>query len=188
MKQKIEKAKGESNLKQAPRNDRRFIIGLVFGVLFLSSIAAFAGTDVRNLFDNARPLVKVTLSGAVERNKENVSVEKAGEVKSGEVLRWNLVSENNGSAGAGDYKAVGQIPAGTVFVAGSTQAENSIVTYSIDGGKTFSQQPMIEEKQADGSVKEVPAPVSMYSQMRFEAQKPLGVNEQIKASYSVRVK
>ena len=47
---------------------------------------------------------------------------------------------------------------------------------------------MIEEKQVDGTVKEVPAPVSMFTQLRFEAQKPLGINEQINASYSVRVK
>lgn len=173
---------------QARMSAQRFIVGLVFGVLFLSSVVAFAGGGVRNLFDNARPEVKVVLSGTVERNKESLSVEKAGEVKSGEVLRWKLVSENSGNAGAGDYKTVGQIPAGTAFVAGSAKGDASVVTYSIDGGKTFSKQPMIEEKQADGSVKQVPAPVDMYTQVRFEAEKPLNAGEKLDAFYSVRVK
>lgn len=188
MNKKIKKAKGENISNQPPKKDRRFIFGLIFGVIFLSGIAVFAGTDVRNLFDNSRPLVKVALSATVERNKEQLPVEKAGEVKSGEVLNWKLVSENSGNAGAGDYKVVGQIPAGTVFVADSAKSENSIATYSIDGGKTFSPQPMIEEKQADGSIKQVPAPVSMYTQVRFEAEKPLNVNEKLNAYYSVRVK
>jgi uncharacterized repeat protein (TIGR01451 family) len=189
MNKKIKKAEETNKSSQAQMSNRRFVIGLVLGVLFLSSIAAFAGAgDVRSLFDNSRPLVKVVLSGTVERNKQTLALDKVKEVKSGEVLHWNLVSENSGNAGADEYKAVGQIPAGTVFVADSAQAENSVVAYSIDGGKTFSQQPMIEEKQADGSVKQVPAPVSMYTQVRFDSQSPLKAGEKRNAAYSVRVK
>lgn len=188
MNKKIKKSRGENNFNQPPKKNRHFIAGLIFSLVFLSGIAVFAGTDVRNLFDNSRPSVKVVLSGTVERNKEKLSVEKAGEVKSGEVLNWTLVSENSGNAGAGDYKVVGQIPAGTVFVADSAKGEASKATYSIDGGKTFSAQPMIEEKQADGSVKQVAAPASMFTQVRFEAEKPLNANEKLSASYSVRVK
>jgi uncharacterized repeat protein (TIGR01451 family) len=172
----------------AQMRSRRFIIGLVLGVLLLSSMAVFGGSDVRRLFDNSRPLIKVVLSGTVERNKEKISVEKAGEVKSGEVLRWRLASENSGDIGAGDYKAVGQIPAGTVFIAGSAQGESALVTYSIDGGKTFSSQPTIEEKQADGSVRQVPAPVESYTQVRFESERPFNSGETLNAFYSVRVK
>lgn len=188
MNKKRKKVESANDSNPARTSALRFIVGLVLGVLFLSSVVVFASTDVTNLFDNSRPLVKVVLSGTVERNKEKLAVEKAGEVKSGEVLRWNLTSENSGNAGAGDYKVVGQIPAGTVFVADSAQAESSVVKYSIDGGKTFSEQPMIEEKQADGSVKSVPAPVHLYTQVRFELEKPLDAGAKLSAAYSVRVK
>lgn len=188
MNKKTKKTKGAGDANQPKTSAVRFIIGLVLGVLLLSGVAAFAGGDVRALFDDARPVVKVALSGSVERNKEIVPVEKAGLVKSGEVLRWKLVSENSGNAGAADYKAVGQIPAGTVFVADSAQGDNSAVTYSIDGGKTFSAQPMIEEKQADGSVRMIPAPVEMYTQVRFESEKNFNAGERLNAFYSVRVK
>ena len=109
--------------------------------------------------------------------------------KSGEVLDWTIVSENSGNADALEYKAVGHIPRGMTFVAGSAKAEgNAKAIFSIDGGKSFSAQPTIEEKQADGTVKRVPAPVSMYTEVRYEWSDPLTKGGKLSASYKVRVK
>jgi hypothetical protein len=47
---------------------------------------------------------------------------------------------------------------------------------------------MIEEKQADGTVKQVPAPVSMYTQVRYEWSDPLASGGKVQAAYKVRVK
>jgi len=110
-------------------------------------------------------------------------------VNPSEILDWTITSENAGNGPAHDYKAVGQIPKVTVLVAGSTTADGSAsVVYSIDNGKTFSEQPTIEEKQPDGSVKQVPAPVSMYTQLRYEWTDPLASGAKLQASYKVRVK
>ena len=96
---------------------------------------------------------------------------------------------NEGTGAARDYKAVGHIPAGTAFVAGSAAGENgSTVTYSIDGGKTFSTQPIVEERQPDGTVKRTPAPVSMYTEVRYEWSDALAAGGKLSASYKVRVK
>ena len=62
------------------------------------------------------------------------------------------------------------------------------MVYSIDNGKTYSAQPTIEEKQADGTVKTVAAPVSMYTQLRYEWADPLASGGKLQASYKVRVK
>jgi hypothetical protein len=76
-----------------------------------------------------------------------------------------------------------------VLVAGSAAAESgSTVTYSIDGGQTFSTQPVVEERQADGSVKRVPAPVSMYTEVRYEWADGFAPGGKLSASYKVRVK
>lgn len=137
----------------------------------------------------ARPEVKVALTGAVERAGSAVALDKVSAVNPGEILQWEIVSTNEGAGAARDYKTVGHIPAGTSFVAGSAIGENgSSVTYSIDGGKTFSTQPIIEEKQADGSVKQVPAPVSMYTEVRYEWKDALAAGGKLSASYKVRVK
>ena len=151
--------------------------------------AAFAQRQFNSAASGLRPEVKVQLSGSVEREGQSLSLDKVENVKPGEILDWQIVSSNEGSAEARDYKAVGHIPAGTSFVAGSAAGEHgSTVTYSIDGGKTFSTQPIIEEKQPDGSVKKVAAPVSMYTEVRYEWSDALAAGGKLSASYKVRVR
>lgn len=136
-----------------------------------------------------RPEVKVILSGSVEREQKRLPIDKSSTVNPGEVLDWTITSENDGDAPAHNYKAVGQIPKGTTLVAGSISADGSAsVAYSIDNGKTYSATPTIEERQPDGSVKTVAAPVSMYTQVRYEWADPLASGGRLQASYKVRVK
>jgi uncharacterized repeat protein (TIGR01451 family) len=139
--------------------------------------------------ETARPEVKIELAGTVERGSERVALDKAGEVRPGEVLDWTLTSINDGTTAARNFKAMGQIPKGTMLIVGSTTADGTaVVTYSIDNGRTFSAEPLVEEKQADGTVKRVPAPVSMYTQVRYEWSDPLAAGRQLSAAYKVRVK
>jgi uncharacterized repeat protein (TIGR01451 family) len=164
------------------------VLPLIFCILVVGSAASFAQRQLAHL-ESGRPEVKVLMTGAVEREAGPVALDKVEAVKPGEILRWNIVSMNEGTASARDYKAVGHIPAGTTFVAGSAAGENgSTVTYSIDGGKTFSTLPIIEEKQEDGSVRRVPAPVSMYTEIRYEWSDAFSAGSKLSASYKVRVR
>ena len=157
-------------------------------LLVLGGAAALAQRQLKSAAAG-RPEVKVMLSGMVEREQKKLPLEKAVSVNPGEILDWTIISENDGNAPAHDYKTVGQIPKGTILVAGSTTADGSAsVVYSIDNGKSFSAQPTIEEKQEDGTVKIVPAPVSMYTQLRYEWADPLASGGKLQASYKVRVK
>ena len=160
---------------------------LALCLLILGSAAALAQKKFM-ILRTGRPAVKVVLSGTVERDGVKVPVEKAALVKSGEILNWTITSVNEGNASANDYSAVGKIPATTQFVAGSASAEGSAaVTFSIDNGKSFSSTPMVDERQADGLVKKVPAPVSMYNQIRYSWSAPLNEGEKRNASYKVRL-
>ena len=160
---------------------------IVLCLFILGSAAAFAQKKFM-ILRTGRPAVKVMLSGMVERNDAKVPVEKAELVKSGEILDWTITSVNEGNAPANEYKAVGKIPAGTQFVAGSATADGSAaVTFSIDNGKSFSSLPTVDERQADGSVKKVPAPVSMYNQVRYAWSTPLTERGQVNATYKVRL-
>lgn len=179
----MKKMKNLSNGQLVPK--------LMLALFVLSGMAVFAAQNeaVSRALSLARPEVRVEISGSVRRDSQAVSLEKAEAVKSGEFLDWAINSANEGSADAQNYRVVGQIPAGTIFVAGSAKGDDAPkVLYSIDGGKTFSAQPSIEEKQPDGSVKQVPAPVSMYSQLRFEWVKSLPSQSKLTAAYRVRVK
>jgi uncharacterized repeat protein (TIGR01451 family) len=160
---------------------------LALCIVALVGGAALAQRQLKSA--GGRPEVKVELTGSVERAGQRLSLDKVENVKPGEVLDWQILSSNDGTGAARDYKAVGHIPAGTVLVAGSAAGESgSTVTYSIDGGKTFSTQPVVEERQTDGSVKRVPAPVSMYTEVRYEWSDAFAPGGKLSASYKVRVK
>jgi uncharacterized repeat protein (TIGR01451 family) len=156
-------------------------------VLILGSAVALSQKKFMML-RSGRPAVKVVLSGMVERDDAKLPVEKVALVKSGETLDWTITSVNEGNAPANDYKAVGKIPAGTQFVAGSAKADGAFaVSFSIDNGKSFSSAPTVDERQADGTVKKVAAPVSMYNQVRYEWSAPLNEGDKLDASYKVRL-
>lgn len=168
-------------------NNRLYAVVLLC-LLAIGGAAGFSQSYRIKSF-TTRPEVKIVLSGMVKRAGKNLSIEDAGQVNSGEVLNWTVVSENVGTADALSNDATAQIPAGTTFVAGSAASEvPAQVTYSIDGGKNFSPQPVTSVRQADGSVKQVPAPVSMYTQIRYHWDTPLTPSDKRAASYQVRVK
>lgn len=156
-------------------------------LLVLGSAAAFAQKKFMVL-RTGRPEIKVLLSGVVERQSGRIPVQEAATVKSGEVMDWTITSMNEGNAPAREYKAVGIVPPGTEFVAGSVTADGSAkVTYSIDRGKSFSERPTVDEKQADGTIKKVAAPTSMYTQIRYEWADPLEQGAKLNATYKVRL-
>ncbi|HEV2880501.1 MAG TPA: hypothetical protein VGX24_04280 [Pyrinomonadaceae bacterium] len=159
-------------------------------LLLVGTAAAFAQRQITSARKSAgQPEVKVKLAGSLKRNDESLALDKVSAVHPGEILDWTITSANEGSAPARQYKTIGQIPQGTSFVAGSAVAEyNASVSYSIDGGKNFAAQPMIEEKQADGTTKRMPAPASLYTQVRYEWSDPLAAGSTLSASYKVRVK
>lgn len=165
---------------------------LLLALFVLSGVAVFAAQNdaVSRALGINRPNVRVEISGSVERDAKTILLNKAEAVGSGEVINWTINSVNESESGAAqNYRVVGQIAKGTEYVADSAQGENApAVSFSIDGGKSFSAQPSVEEKQADGSVKLVPAPVSAYTQVRFEWANPLAEKAQLNASYRVRVK
>ncbi|HET6975538.1 MAG TPA: hypothetical protein VFI24_04395 [Pyrinomonadaceae bacterium] len=157
-------------------------------LIVLGSVAGMAQKRFSIIRSFARPEVKVMLSASVERDKKNISLDENVTVNRGEIMNWTITSTNEGNAPARDYKAVGVVPPGTQIVAGSVSADGSAkVTYSIDNGKNFSAQPTVEEKQADGSTKKVPAPTSMYTQIRYEWADPLNEGAKLSAFYKVRL-
>jgi len=173
------------------RDVRKFVPtmpAVVLSLLVLGSAAAFAQKKFM-ILRAARPDVKVQLAGVVQREKHQVPLDEAVTVKSGEVMNWTISSVNEGNAPARDYKAVGIIPSGTELLAGSVSADGSVtVSYSIDNGKSFAAQPTVDQKQADGSIKKVAAPISMYTQIRYEWADPLNQGNKLNAFYKVRLK
>jgi uncharacterized repeat protein (TIGR01451 family) len=158
-------------------------------VLLAGGATVLATTESGKKLLGFRPDVKILLSANVERDNKLLSLDKKTIVKPGELIQWNLVSENYGNASAEGYRSVANIPNGTSFVAGSAKSDSPAeLAYSIDGGNSFSTQPMIEETQVDGSVKKVVAPIEMYTNVLFKWENSLEAGKKLTAKYLVKVK
>ncbi|PSB03486.1 DUF11 domain-containing protein [Merismopedia glauca] len=109
-------------------------------------------------------------------------------VNPGDVLRYNLVGENKGSGAAKNLVLTQPIPKGTVYVLKSATANGAKLSFSIDGGKTFSPNPVVAVKLANGKVETRPAPAAMYSMTRWDFNQPVNAKSSVKVSYKVVVK
>ncbi len=169
---------------------RHLVPKVLLGLLVLSGLGAFAANNqaVSRALNFARPDVKVEIAGSVQRADKVISLDKADGVKGGEIIDWNMDSHNEGAGDAQNYRLVGQIAKGTVYVGTAKGDASPQITYSIDGGKNFSALPMIDEKQPDGRIRKVVAPISLYTQVMFSWEKPLAAQARLHATYRVRVK
>jgi uncharacterized repeat protein (TIGR01451 family) len=158
-------------------------------VILLGMCLVAVGAIVVTARTTARPDVKLSLTGTVERGNRSVPLEEAGLIRPGEIVSYVVTAQNAGTAPARDLNPSTGIPQGTVYVIGSARAEVSArIVYSIDGGRTFHAAPMIAQRQPDGTIKKVPAPASMYTQVRYELSEPLPPGGKTTVTYQVQVR
>lgn len=170
---------------------RRRVAFILTGTLLAAVTAtAIAGATnhgpARSLF--SRPDVRVTLGVALQKDNKFIPV-PADPLTPGTLLQWTITSVNSGDREADQYSATAHIPEGMSIVPGSpTSAHPASVTYSVDNGKTFAAVPMVEIKQPDNSTKQVPAPTTSYTEVRYQWSDPLPAGQTYVASYKVHVK
>lgn len=185
---------------------KRLLIGL-------SAIAAFTAVPIlhnapaqANFLEVGSNLVKKLTRPEVKLNlaahKRIVQVDKNGQekitwqdlggkavVQPGDVLRYSITSSNIGDAAARNLVLNQPVPAQMSYVLNSAGSNAGLrQSYSIDGGKTFSTNPVIKVKQADGSFLEKPAPAELYTHVRWASQGDLPPASNLVASYEVKVR
>ena len=144
-----------------------------------------------------QPKVKMVLSAQKKvistdaEGKEIIAwemLEGPVEVAPGDVIRYSLNTKNAGDKSAENLVLTQPIPNKTAYVADSAKANGAALTYSIDGSESFSAQPMIEVTLPDGTVEMQPAPVEMYTHVRWDYSESLQPMASVKAVYEVAVK
>lgn len=95
----------------------------------------------------------------------------ASDVLPGDVIRYSLRFTNTQEQAVQNVVFSNPVPQGLRYVAESATANapNVAITFSIDGGKTYSAQPMIEVVE-DGERRNVPAPARMYTHVRWTVE------------------
>ncbi|MDX2255922.1 MAG: hypothetical protein NW214_10425 [Pseudanabaenaceae cyanobacterium bins.39] len=113
------------------------------------------------------------------------------QVVPGSILRYTVTAQNNTNRNMRNLSVIQPVPEGMVYVmqsATKTNVANAMVDFSIDGGKTFSQNPQVRVRGKDGKIAQIPAPADAYTHIRWNFGDSLPASSISLVSYQVRVK
>ncbi|ACC79518.1 DUF11 domain-containing protein [Nostoc punctiforme] len=109
-------------------------------------------------------------------------------VQPGDVLRYTLSGENKSDRPVKNLILNQPIPKGMVYILKSAIAANDTkVTYSIDGGRSFVENPTVKFTLPDGKVETKPAPANVYTHIRLQVSS-VPAKKTVKATYQVQVR
>ena len=150
---------------------RMLLVGTLSSVLLAARLAAAPAQAPKTLVVTAR----------------NLTAETARVAKPGDVIRYGLVFTNVTAGPVKNIQFVDPIPAGMVYVLGSAAADRPVrLEYSIDGGKSYSAQPVIAVVQ-DGKTVEQPAPRERYTHVRWTVLGSLAPGAKVTAEFRTQV-
>ncbi len=112
-------------------------------------------------------------------------------VQPGDILRYTLTGANNGERGVKNLAIKQPVPKGMMFVLNSATAEgtrDAEITYSIDGGRSFTEKPTVRVALANGKTEVRPAPASAYTHVRWRFSNEVPAKGMIKGTYQVQVR
>ena len=176
-------------------------IALIATVPFVSQVPGVASLwhSTSAIAQNVKPQGQLQLR--LEAEKQVVAQDQQGKqskkweplkgqavVRPGDVLRYTLVSENKSDRPVKNLVLNQPIPKGMVYVPKSVSAPNNTkATYSIDGGRSFVENPTVKVTLPDGKVETKPAPANVYTHIRLQV--PLvAAKTTVKATYQTQVR
>ena len=138
------------------------LIGLVLSSLVVTNVALADVATATN------PALEAKLVGfKVTQNADHKEVlTLADKVAPGDLLKYQVVYQNNGKSVMSKIKATLPLPIGTTYVAGSAMPANA--TASLDG-KDFAAMPLKRMvKKPDGKLEEQLVPLTEYRALKWE--------------------
>lgn len=109
-------------------------------------------------------------------------------VQKGTILRFQVVAKNNGDRAAEKLAVTQPIPKGTTYAIGSATQNDAELSYSIDDGKTFTANPLVQVTLPDGRVEMKPAPAEAYTHVRWTFGKSVAPKSGTDVAYDVSVR
>jgi len=106
----------------------------------------------------------------------------------GDEIRYRLVFTNVTAGPVKNIQFVDPIPSGMVYVLGSATSDQRVhPEYSVDGGRTYAAQPLINVVE-DGKQVQKHAPAEQYTHVRWTVVGSLARGAQVSVDFRGRVK
>ena len=105
-----------------------------------------------------------------------------------DVLRYTLIGENKSDRSVKNLTFNQPIPKGMMYVLNSANVTNNAkITYSIDSGRSFVENPTVRVTFPNGKVETKPAPAIVYTHIRLQVPS-VAAKTIVKATYQTQVR
>ncbi|ANV84859.1 hypothetical protein AWQ21_11000 [Picosynechococcus sp. PCC 7003] len=122
------------------------------------------------------------------RSLEGTALRPAPKVKPGDIVRYTISGNNQTNQAVSGLVLTDDLPANTVYVMNSAATVGgATITYSIDGGRTYTANPTIQVTLEDGRTATVPAPPERYTHIRWTFSGAVPPRSAVSGQYQVRV-
>jgi uncharacterized repeat protein (TIGR01451 family) len=162
---------------------RLHAISLILTVLL--SVAGAAQAQETALV-NLRSEVLREIEVVNEEGKKEIQLVPAPSAMPGEVLVFRIVYTNEGSEPAENVQLTNPVPEQMVYEEGSAKSGGTVVTFSVDGGKSFAEPGSLTVTGEDG--RQRPAEPADYTHIRWQLVEPVPQNRGGSVSFRARLK
>ena len=122
------------------------------------------------------------------RNLDGGFFRSAPTVRPGDVIRYTVSGNNRTDQPISGLVLTDDLPANMVYVMDSAvSVGGATITYSIDGGQTYTANPTIQVRLPDGTFETRPAPADRYTHVRWTFQSAVPAKSSVNGQYQVRV-
>lgn len=156
-----------------------------FHILLLLQVAATGAVTAQESPPTALVVTAQNLMAGDARHEAWVAKGgSASDVLPGDVIRYSLRFTNTQAQPVRNVVFSNPVPQGLRYVMESATADvpTVAITFSIDGGQTYSAQPMTEVVE-NGERRSVPAPARMYTHVRWTVEGWMQPGAQVTAEF-----
>lgn len=154
----------------------------------VATVATLAGAAPLAAQDAKPQALVITAQNLMAGDARHRELPDSTALLPGDVIQYRLLFTNVNDFAVQRVEFVDPIPAGLRYVAESARAdrEDVLIEFSIDGGTTYSTQPMIEVIE-DGRPVKKPAPVERYTHVRWQVRGFVQPGAQVAAEFQARL-
>lgn len=159
---------------------------LVFLLLILGfcSIARSSFAQGVDIISKAEVDIKVkNTDGTFETKRVPASQANVGP---GDVVIFSNICVNKGEKPAEDIVITNPIPNHTIYVDGSAEGKDTIIEFSVDGGKTFGSPEKLIVFGEDGRPRKAKA--EDYTHIRWKVTTPIPTAQSVVVSFKAKIK
>lgn len=157
-----------------------FIVGSILGLSVLFSSIQAAPTPVQITSE-----VQELIEAVDQDGNAYLQAVEASEITPGDRILYVTTVSNKGAQASDNIIITNPIPVHSRYLSGTAEGEHFVITYSVDGGKSWGNAQSLQVRQKDGKMRAAQA--SDYTHIRWQYRGSLMPSEVKQISFQTQL-